>query len=724
MSASRSGVLEADGALGEACLSGRLPLFASLQADGALGELQAYSALPGATLMADGALGEASLLGYVSSEEEDGPAEALFDNVGVFRVGYPQALTIDHVLSTDIPVQLPAWDATTRYPAGFLVSRGGRAFQSVLTSAVSMSPTCPPLENLDQDPLELPPVHVPLDPECAYVQAGMGWWIEIDPELAYVEALLNFNVFNPVEVAGSMTLRVAPPLPYDTVALFKIAAASAELTIGPTTLTQDLQIRDPAQYPDSDIPCYADRCVFKLAETTTRPFTLTLDPVQVDGVTTFGAHTRAGTLVVTELVDVGVTNYMTKVGIRDYSRKERDVFGAARIVERWYQDYVEFLVTAPAEKGGAIRDSLITARNKPTLYIGHDNPARRELQILGLIQDVQLPLQNYAEAYLDIRVESVGVPELVSAVPPQVIPDPPPLPDDVPGPWVAIGHDNPPFVTVVDTGTWEKVEVNFTIPSPANAVMFSPEQMFLILGYDCPPFFTLVLTETWEAQPHNAVLPGPVRVLRFAVDGAYLLVGSNCPPYLTLLEVADVLRPAVIDFGFTHPIRNIDFNEIGTHYVATDVCGNRYWVEYSATPAAPTLLPGPNGTCTLQWSEDHWLFSRDDPANYRVDLRKDDGTTITAVSLPGKAIVMAYDPDHTVLVIGHRCPPYLTVVDVVTFAPVATTFTLPSSVCAIDFTQNGDFLAAVHRTHPYCNLIRTSDWSDFLLSFLEEDDEA
>jgi hypothetical protein len=77
-----------------------------------------------------------------------------------------------------------------------------------------------------------------------------------------------------------------------------------------------------------------------------------------------------------------------------------------------------------------------------------------------------------------------------------------------------------------------------------------------------------------------------------------------------------------------------------------------------------------------------------------------------------------------VVAVGHRCPPYLTIIDVATWEAVETFFYLEYSVCSLEFNQDGSFLAVVYRHHPYCTLIRTINWTEFHLSFLAEDQES
>jgi hypothetical protein len=100
-----------------------------------------------------------------------------------------------------------------------------------------------------------------------------------------------------------------------------------------------------------------------------------------------------------------VTNYNSTVGIRDYSRKGRDDAGRSIIIPRWYQDLVTFQVELPGKTRFTSTALLIENKDKPLLWVGHDNPRRYEFQIFGMQSQIFLPLPNDTLSFVEIEVE-------------------------------------------------------------------------------------------------------------------------------------------------------------------------------------------------------------------------------------------------------------------------------------------------------------------------------
>ncbi|NCC40471.1 MAG: hypothetical protein EOM21_13645 [Gammaproteobacteria bacterium] len=639
------------------------------------------------------------------------------DDVGTLWVVPPYELTKDDVVSTNIPVVLPAWQTETLYPVGALVTRNGKSYQSLLTEAVSYVQDCVRIQNIDIDPAEDPPPYVPVG-ACEYSQAGQLWWLEIDPALTYVDALFDYNLFREAQVAGPMTLTIQPFAPYSVVAGFHLHGEDVTLTVDGESQTQSsalFQLEEGETPPYGGYLTHANKFLFMLEEETEEPFTLTISAR--DG------RTALGNLVVGPRGEFGDVYTGSETGIVDYSRKERDVFGRAQVVERWYQEKLSFIVEAPARKLNAIKDVLVAYRNKPALYVGHDNPLRRELYTLGLINDIGIPIQAWNRSVLDITVESVGVPSWVSGIPAQVPPDPPPLPDEVAqGPWLAIAHDEAPYVTIVDSVTWERVEVNFELTGPAYAVLFSPDQRWLTIGHACPPFLTIVDTETWEAMIPPSV-PGPVYSLKYNRTHTQLAVGHMCWPFCTVFDVS-VWQPLNGDLGISDAVAEIAFAENDAWMVVATAC-NRYFRINPATWEPGTHLTSWSGRpIVFPGGNLHIMLAYSDRTTDRVDLIKlsDWVSKDATISLPGKPHILKIVPGDLYLAVGHRCPPYVSIFRMTDWVQMDTYFTLPSAPCSLDFTKDGLYLAVVYKTHPYCTLIRTANWTEFMLSFIEPEE--
>ena len=676
-----------------------------------------------------------------SSSESPLPREV--KNEGILFFCEPIEVIVDDFIAASIPAELPEWDANTWYPAGALVKVGSRSFISALTEAFTYLTDCPRLYNLNKNPTDDPPPFVPLDDEppfpaagssedgpnvCGYEQAGMAWWAEIDPEIAYLDALLNFNTFSGVDVFDNISFTLAPKAAYDAIGIFGLHADTATLYMADAR-PHDLYLFDrdnpPDPLPYGPTITHSNHVVWMLEEPTTEAFTIHL--------TALNGRCAAGTLVVARTNVFGVTNYMTTIGIVDYSRKDRDLFGRVQLVPRWYQQKVKFLMEVSAADRGVVTQVLTRLRNTPCLVVGHDDPKRYELQIFGLLKDVGLPLNNAASSVIDVEIESVGVPRLISGIPMEPIPPPPPLPDEeVTGPYLAIGHDKSPFITIVDTGTWQEVTVNFTIPGPARATLFSKAtDQYLFIGHDCPPFFTVVTVADWTAVNFGSSealgLPGVVDGLALSPGDTAIALAHDCPPYLTILSTADWSNISQDLAELPRQLSKVTYSEDGQWLLLHDSCQRRHELATSDLTVVDTLLnrgrAGIYATDNLHWILGYGEYSG--VGTNRVDLvNRALREQVSTLALPGEPYIVKYSPDRAFVAVGHRCPPYLTIIDVATWEAVETFFYLEYSVCSLEFNQDGSFLAVVYRHHPYCTLIRTINWTEFHLSFLAEDQES
>lgn len=666
----------------------------------------------------------------------------------------PIEVIADDVTATSIPLAVPAWQTDVWYPAGAMVSVGSRTFLSALTEAASYVQDCPHLYNLNRNPTDVPPPYVPYDEEeaeypCGYRQAGKAWWAEVDPAIDYVTAMLNPNIYSGAEVQGTLSVTVAPKAKYDAVGVFGLRAATATLSNGDS---RDLALFSDEDSSETDNPLcrgslritslgprctHADRVVWLLDAPTTASFTLTLTPL--NGVC------QAGTLVIARTNILGVTNFQTTIGIVDYSRKGRDLAGRVQLVPRWYQDHVRYLLTVPAETRRIVHDVLIRLRNKPCLVVGHENPKRYEMQVFGLLKDVALPLENAAQSLIDVEVESVGVPHLISGIPVAAIPDPPPKPDfSIGAPWLAVGHDEDPYVTVVNTVTWQKVRVNFTIPGPARAVLFSPASDYLYIGHECPPYLTIVTTADWSAildpgtdnssSSSSDATPvgdlGTVLGLSQTTTGDRLALAHQCHPYLTVLSVPDWRRVNGAMPPLEMSLSKTTFSPDGQILLVTDTCFSRQWIETADYALWHPI--GGHGRASIFWDNDNVILglnaetylSEDLPNRVAMFKTVDWNSWSYVVDLPGEPYIVKYTQDRKYIAVGHRCPPYVTIIDAATGALVETFFTLEYSACSLDFTFDGLYLAVVYKHHPYCTIIKTVNWTEFYLAFDDLDLES
>jgi hypothetical protein len=289
-------------------------------------------------------------------------------------------------------------------------------------------------------------------------------------------------------------------------------------------------------------------------------------------------------------------------------------------------------------------------------------------------------------------------------------------------------------------------------------VLFSPSSSHLYIGHECPPYFTIVETEGWtaildpgtddvlesptststssDATPYGDL--GTVYGLSQPPDGALLALAHECPPYLTVLSVPDWQIHNLEMVAMPRSLNRTAFSLDGGTLLITDSCLNRWWLA-TETYAELNAIEGRGRTGVFYWDGAHavlgysedGLMSSDESSSsasygHRVSLvpLTDWFSASYVVRLPGEPYIIKFTNDRKFIAVGHRCPPYVTIIDAATWETVETFFTLEYSVCSLDFTFDGVYMAAVYKHDPYCTIIKTANWSEFYLSFEELEQET
>jgi DUF438 domain-containing protein len=79
---------------------------------------------------------------------------------------------------------------------------------------------------------------------------------------------------------------------------------------------------------------------------------------------------------------------LSDVGIQDYSRKERDIFGEYNFIERSYADRANFTMWVENTQLDSVKNILASVRATPTLYIGSDDYT--STAVFGFYKDFDL----------------------------------------------------------------------------------------------------------------------------------------------------------------------------------------------------------------------------------------------------------------------------------------------------------------------------------------------
>ena len=101
---------------------------------------------------------------------------------------------------------------------------------------------------------------------------------------------------------------------------------------------------------------------------------------------------------------IGFVAYGTELGIKDYSRKDRDEFGAITIIERGFSRLVKYKIECPQEDVEKVQEVLAYCRAKKAVYTGH--PDRPELTVEGVLENFSIPLSDWGPVEISLEVQS------------------------------------------------------------------------------------------------------------------------------------------------------------------------------------------------------------------------------------------------------------------------------------------------------------------------------
>lgn len=152
-----------------------------------------------------------------------------------------------------------------------------------------------------------------------------------------------------------------------------------------TYFTEDLSTYE-TEYIFADIPGYVDNLIeITIGDGTGNP--------------------SVGQIVVGRIETLGFTQDGTSIGIRDFSVKDRDVFGNAVITERAFADEVNFAFALYTSDARRVKSILTSLRATPTVYFADETIMNYGMTVYGFFQDFSIPIKagNISYASLDIE---------------------------------------------------------------------------------------------------------------------------------------------------------------------------------------------------------------------------------------------------------------------------------------------------------------------------------
>jgi hypothetical protein len=102
---------------------------------------------------------------------------------------------------------------------------------------------------------------------------------------------------------------------------------------------------------------------------------------------------------------LGISTYGTRVGIVDFSRKERDDFGNFNIVERGFAKELEAEVKVQFNRVSFVQNELAKRRAKPTIYEASD--ALSATRVYGFYRDFDITINTPSLCDAVITIEGL-----------------------------------------------------------------------------------------------------------------------------------------------------------------------------------------------------------------------------------------------------------------------------------------------------------------------------
>lgn len=200
-------------------------------------------------------------------------------------------------------------------------------------------------------------------------------------------------ISDPVTKLGDITYSLEPGTLADAIAFFGLDAASirvkctdpVEGVIYDVTreIVDSSVVFDGFSYVFEPIP-YETQEIFNGVPIYTG--------VVVDITITSDGTTRVGQIVLGRNQILGDTITGTGIGIEDFSRKDRDAFGNAILVERAFAQMVDFQFTFPTDGARRINGILARLRATPAVYYAGDETSQFGTTIYGFYRDFSIPL--------------------------------------------------------------------------------------------------------------------------------------------------------------------------------------------------------------------------------------------------------------------------------------------------------------------------------------------
>lgn len=288
----------------------------------------------------------------------------------------PMQMTAGKLLSSSVPEDdAPEWSQALAYAVGNEVVRGSRIWEALV-------------DNTGADPL---------------TQSVMSpTWLDLGATNRW--RMFDDKVGSVTKASQLIEVTVRPGEVVNSLGMFNISARS--VTVEMVDLVEGSVYSRSINLVNTGVTNWYDYFFSPFERST--DFVITNLPsygsadIQIS-VENPGEEVEIGHVAMGVLFDLGIAQYGTSVGIIDYSRKERDDFGASYVIERAFSKRAEFDVVVETRNVSRLQSVLASVRAKPVVWIGE---RRIEATVLfGFFRDFNISISGpeYSDATITVE---------------------------------------------------------------------------------------------------------------------------------------------------------------------------------------------------------------------------------------------------------------------------------------------------------------------------------
>lgn len=284
-----------------------------------------------------------------------------------------------NLLSTNAVNAYSDWSSSTTYATGDRVTYGNFYWESLIDANTNQNPESTTLK-------------------WSNLGASNKW------------AMFDTRVASQTEYAGTLTLSVQPMQVFTSFSMFNVSAKSVHVQVldrpGGVEVYSRTQSMDNTQIASwftyfleefdlgdevtfDDIPMYKQAVI-----------NITITPIT-------GLSSKVGAFVVGSVFDIGMTQYGSSYGIRDYSVKETDEFGVANFVERNFSKRMQVQLMVNNGQLNFLNKLFVQMRARPTSWRATADDRFQGMTIFGYCKDWNVEVEYPNHSLISVEIEGL-----------------------------------------------------------------------------------------------------------------------------------------------------------------------------------------------------------------------------------------------------------------------------------------------------------------------------